>query len=221
MCLLGLSVEEERDVFTTINSKARGLNPSLIAFNEAQLAEDLESEAPDLYLAIRLADDPDSPWFNRVSKGGTPTVGMKRSVSLRMIRLAAKRYLTEASIPREQPMAASVQAAKDFWHAVVDVFPDAWSQPRKHLLTKGIGVYSLMSLAGQLSRRARDRKEVPDRLYFGALLSDTLATFDWSSGGPIGPFGGTKGADKALELLETQVKLLQRPENKWPTKIFS
>ncbi len=221
MCLLGLSVEEERDVFTTINSKARGLNPSLIAFNESQLSQDLENEAPDLYMAIRLADDSDSPWFNRLSKGGMPTIGMKRSASLRMIRLAARRYLAEAAPPRLQPMSAEVDTVKQFWLAVTEVFPKAWSQPRKHLLTKGVGIYSLMSLAGQIVKQARERGRAADRLYFTTLLSDTLTTFDWSSEGPLGAYGGTKGAQRALELLETQINLLQQLENKCPTKTFS
>ncbi len=70
MSFIRLTVEQERGIFTTINSKAKGLSGSLIDANLAKLANDLCSEVPDLYIAIRLADDPDSPWYNKLRKGG-------------------------------------------------------------------------------------------------------------------------------------------------------
>ena len=48
MCFIGLSEREEMEVFSVINSKAKGLSTSLLDYHEAQLAESLAQERPEL-----------------------------------------------------------------------------------------------------------------------------------------------------------------------------
>ena len=62
-CFLSLTPHEEMRVFSVINSKAKGLNPSLIDYHQSLLL-DVAREAADLYIAKRLNDDPGSVWHD-------------------------------------------------------------------------------------------------------------------------------------------------------------
>ena len=88
-----------------------------------------------------------------------------------------------------------------FWRAVAFVLEAQWAQPRKHMLTKGIGVYCLMSMAGLLASEAKARRTPPDYDFFISTLSDFVDRIDWSNNGPLKGFGGSSGADAAFSLL--------------------
>ncbi len=201
MCFVGLSAEEEREVFTTINSKAKGLSTSLIDYHSSRLTRDLCKEDPCLFIALCLADDEDSPWKGRISKGGTTSVGLRRVASLRLMKLAVRRFFrSKAEFAQCDPREVA-QTLKNFWRAVAETFEDAWSAPRTHLITKGVGVYGLTTLAGDLVREAKAIKREPTQTYFGNVLGDFYFDFDWSSDGKLDALGGTKGAARAYEIL--------------------
>lgn len=219
MSFIGLSVEEERAVFTTINSKAKGLSGSLIDTNVASIAEDLGAESPALYIATHLADDTDSPWFNRLKKGGT-TLGLKKPVSLRMMKLGAERFIRELGSQRLCTVEQATSAAKSFWRAVAIAFPAAWADPRHHFIAKGVGIYSLMSLGGELACKAMAQSQEITDLYFSTKLSGHLGTVNWGRTGPLENFNGGKGADQALHYLRMQMALsASQKEKQWPIKI--
>jgi DNA sulfur modification protein DndB len=193
MAYLGLSVEEEMAIFRDINGKAKGLSSSLIDSTEARLAGDrLSKVSPELFYAMQLNENPGSVWYQRLNLGGKATVGTKRVASLRTMQHAVKRFLYEA---RLGPCVNHEVVTK----AMVLATP--WENPRAYLLTKGIGVYSLMSIGGELVREAT-AKQCPYTLdYFVGQLSDFLEKIDWSNNGPLMGYGGVKGADAALSLL--------------------
>lgn len=202
MTFIGLTVAEEMEVFRVINGKAKGLSGSLLDFTEARLAADnLSTVKPELYIALRLHEDPRSPWHQRLDLGGSPTLGTKRQASLRAMQNAAKRFLREAQYPAHKKHDATVRLLIDFWTAVSMVLPKEWSSPRDHMLTKGIGVYSLMSLAGVLTREANQANRTCDLDYFITKLSDFIDSIDWSNHGPLHGYGGASGADAVLALL--------------------
>src|ERR1700682_3317113 len=97
MTYLGLSVEDEMAVFNIINGKAKGLSSSLLDFHESRLSKDLGRTRPELFLALKLAEEPRSPWFQRLDLGGERTVGMHRYASLRTMQKGVKRFLKESS----------------------------------------------------------------------------------------------------------------------------
>ena len=47
----------------------------------------------------------------------------------------------------------------DFWAAVALLLRDAWDNPRRTLLCKGVGVYALMGIAGDLVNEAGQRDD--------------------------------------------------------------
>lgn len=221
MAFVGLTLDEERAIFTTINSKAKGLNTSLLDHNIAQLSQDLATQDPELYIALRLADDSDSPWKGLLSKGGKSSIGLKRTASLRMMKLALRGFHREAKIERSHAPEQVTKNLKDFWRAVSVVFAHEWLAPRSHLLTKGVGIYSLTSLAGELVRDAHRLKLEPTEEYFRGVLSDYFFDFDWTPDGTLEALGGTQGAMRAFRLLREHRRVKQKRENPWHTRTFS
>ncbi len=84
----------------------------------------------------------------------------------------------------------------DFWAAVAVVLRDAWDSPRRYLITKGVGVYALMSIAGDLYLEAMG--QLPDKRYFVTKLSEFVDRIDWSSQGTMSGLGGEGGVKAAV-----------------------
>jgi DGQHR domain-containing protein len=204
MSFIGLTLKEEMQIFSVINSKAKGLNASLLDFHESRLLENLSKVRPALYIALRLNENTESPWLGQLDLGGDNTVGMTRRASLRTMQNAAKRFLAASHILESSSAEDAARVVCDFWWAVSVLLESAWQQPRKHFLTKGIGVYALMKLAAELWKEARFAKQYCNREYFLGVLSDFLPQFDWSHNGPFKGLGGEAGADEAFEVLNQQ-----------------
>ncbi len=215
MSFLGLSVEEEMQVFRDINGKAKGLNASLLDYTGARLAQkDLEVAHPAIALALYLQENDESPWQHRLDLGGDRTVGMVRIASLRTMQNAIRRFQREAKAERDDIEGVARQLIA-FWRAIVRVYPEQWEQPRRNLVNKGVGVYSLMSLAGVLVSEAKASGRTADFNYFLEKLSDFADRIDWSNNGPMKGFGGVSGADRAFELIKaTRQQTLERLNGK-------
>ena len=202
MTYISLGIDEEMEIFRVINGKAKGLSSSLLDFTEARLVEDdLKAAKPELFLALILHEDQRSPWYQRLDLGGNRTTGPLRVASLRTMQKAARRFLREAGLSSGDVGDHTASLLIDFWRAITVVLPKQWNQPRQNMLVKGIGVYSLMSLAGELCREAINKRVVCDIDYFISALSDFIHRIDWSSKGPLKGYGGAGGADAALALL--------------------
>lgn len=204
MSFIGLSEREEMEIFGIINGKAKGLSNSLLDFHDAQLCSDLSSERPELLVALYLKNEPTSPWYNRLDLGGAQVSGLERRASLRTMQKAC-RILTRRLKPRSAEDIARI--AHDFWCAVAMVMPDAFSKPRKSLVTKGIGVYALTELAADFILEAPADARC-DAAYFAAVVGDLAPLLDWGNEGPLGGLGGEGGARRAADILR---QLRQRP----------
>ena len=128
-------------------------------------------------------------------------MGPRRVASLRTMQMAIKRLLRSLPPKYAVDMDAIYQQIVTFWSAVRFVLPEQWNNPRRHMLAKGIGVYALMSIAGELVKEAIISNRVADLDYFIAKLSTFLDKVDWSNAGPLRGFGGASGADAAFALL--------------------
>ena len=201
MCFIGLSEREEMEVFSVINSKAKGLSTSLLDYHAAQLAESLAQERPELFIALQLNSIEGSPWFRRLNLGGKTTSGLKRVVSLRMMQQAVDKFIKATAILSTNSVDDAVGVVLDFWSAVVAVLPEEWANPRRHMLTKGIGVYALMRIAADIFIECRDEGRTCDRRAFVTALADFAGSVDWSTSGPLKGFGGQGGVTAAIEHL--------------------
>jgi len=196
MCFVGLSEREEMEVFNVINSKARGLSTSLLDFHDAQLSQDLAGDRPELFIALLLNNDARSPWHRQLDLGGNS--GMSRRASLRTMQKAIKRFLGQSKILTSQSTEEASRVVLEFWAAVTMAMRTEWTNPRKHVITKGIGVYALMDIAADLYREA-GAASTCDRHHFAAALADFCTDFDWSTNGPLKGLGGEGGVKAAVE----------------------
>lgn len=201
MCFLGLTEREEMEIFNVINSKAKGLSTSLLDFHDATLANDLAAERPELFIALHLKNESQSPWYRQLILGGNTTSGLTRRASLRTMQKAIKRFLAQTKILQTQPPEVVAQMVLDFWAAVALLLRDAWDNPRKSLLCKGVGVYALMGIAGDLVSEAGTA--TIDKRYFSNKLSDFILDIDWSNTGPMTGLGGEAGVKTALGILRS------------------
>ncbi len=203
MSFIELEQAQEMEVFSTINAKAKGLSTSLLDYHESQLAEDLQKEKPELYIALRLHEDSRSPWHKQLDLGGNSTSGLQRKASLRTMQKGVRRFLKQTAVLEWQSVPYAYRVVREFWNAVSIVLSEEWSQPRRHFLTKGIGVYALTSIAADLFMENQDidGSDSSIRAYFSAALVDFAQDFDWSSNGPLKGLGGESGATEAVSML--------------------
>ena len=188
-------------VFSTINGKAKGLSSSLLDYHEAQLASNLSKQKPELFIALKLNDDPDSPWYKRLDLGGKQISGMARKASLRTMQRAVKRFIQETKITHSYETKDVYKVLLDFWNAIVFLLENEWDNDRKHFVTKGIGVYALNSLAADLYLEAVRKNKECNYSYFINTLSEFIQDFDWSNTGPFKGLGGASGAKEAISML--------------------
>jgi len=201
MCFVGLTEREEMEVFGIINGKAKGLSTSLLDYHDAQLREALAEEKPELFIALQLNSVEDSPWHRRLNLGGKTTSGLKRIVSLRMMQQAIHEFLKATRHLPKQPAEDVARLVLDFWRAIAAVLPQQWADPRRHMLTKGVGVYALMRIAADIAVECRDAGRPCDKRAFAASLSDFAGLVDWSTSGPLRGFGGQGGVKQAVEFI--------------------
>ncbi|NKM42081.1 DGQHR domain-containing protein [Rhizobium laguerreae] len=199
MCFLGLSVREEMEIFNVINSKAKGLSRSLLDYHDAQFANDLATDRPELFIALFLNAEEASPWFKRMNLGGTTTTGLKRIASLRLMQQSILDFMKFSGIKTMHSTQDIARIVLDFWIAVKETLPAEWADPRRHLLTKGVGVYALMRIAADLVNEARDGGFSCDKRYFAAALCDFVDDIDWTTTGALQGFGGHAGVKAACE----------------------
>lgn len=196
MCFIGLDEREETAIFDVINGKAKGLSKSLLDYHDAQLSENLSAERPELFIALFLNSEPASPWYQRLDIGGEATSGLERRASLRTMQKAAKQFFKKVRSNRPITAEEAALAARNFWIAIVELLPLAFSKPRGFLVTKGIGVYALMEVAADMV--CEHSEAVPQPSYFAATLGDFVPDFDWSNTGPLRGLGGQGGVKEAL-----------------------
>lgn len=203
MAYIGLSLRQEMAIFNVINSKAKGLSSSLTDYHESKLLDDLSAEAPHLFIGRRLNEDPASPWFRMIRYGGEMTSGLKRRTSFRMMQKSIATFLSSVRGCDLGNLENRYIIVRSYWQAVRDTFPEEWADHRHHLLSKGVGLYSLMQLLADIVRK-NPRADF-SIYYFTQVLSPLAGTFDWSSGGRFAYVGGRKGVQDVYLALRKQV----------------
>jgi DNA sulfur modification protein DndB len=200
MAFIGLDLRDEMAMFTIINSKARGLSSSLTDFHTSNLLENLAAEAPHLFLARRLNEDAQSPWFKCIRCGGGSTSGLKRRSSLRMMQHAIQRFLVQTKCRDRMDIENVAQLLIAYWRAVATVFESEWSNHRTHLITKGVGLYGLTQLLGTIVT-ACEAENLSEEV-FRQRLTPLKAQIDWGNDGTFCHVGGHKGAGEVHSVLK-------------------
>ena len=205
MAFIGLDLREEMAQFVTINSKARGLSSSLTDYHESTLLEDLAAEAPHLYIARKLNEDPQSPWYRMVRLGGENTSGLKRITSYRMLQKSVARFLKGAVDKDLGGVMDQYNVVRDFWRAVRRVFEHEWLDHRHHMITKGLGLYALTYLLIDIVMTMDVADMCEDR--FVDVLQPLSGRVDWHSKGQFSAVGGQKGALEVYGILKQELRV--------------
>lgn len=187
---VGLTREQETELFQVLNSEQKGLNTSHLETLRSRLTpEDVElDQHPARAYARRLADDPTSPWHNLVHLGGSKA-GMKEAGEYRPINFVAlengmRRILRKSQYLRDiTDPDAKYGLLRNYWQAVRAVFPEAWAQPREFLILKNLGV----NVFSELAATVIDRCLVVGNVESGhmvAMLEAVRERFDWHKNNP-------------------------------------
>jgi DNA sulfur modification protein DndB len=202
MCFIGLSEREETEVFSIINSKAKGLSTSLLDFHDSRLTADLAAVRPELFISLQLNSNNESPWHGQLDLGGQSTSGLARRASLRTMQKAVRSFLMQSKILDHHPPEMVAQVVLDYWGALAILLQDAWNNPRRHLINKGVGVYALMGIASDLVLEAGGGQ--CDKKFFINKLAEFIPEIDWSTSGLLKGLGGEGGVKTALALIRTE-----------------
>ncbi len=205
MTYIGLDLRQEMAIFNIINSKAKGLSSSLTDYHESKLLTDLKKDAPHLFISRKLNEDQTSPWCRLIRYGGETTSGLKRRTSFRMMQKTVQAFLTQTKTVLDIPIEEKYQLVLCFWKAVQSTFPDAWKDHRSNLVTKGVGLYGLMQLLGDIVKSNPKADFSVD--YFRAKLLPLKSSIDWSSQGRFAYVGGKKGVQDVYQALKKEVRL--------------
>ena len=205
MTFVGLGLRDEMAMFHIINSKAKGLSSSLTDYHESNLLSDIVNEAPQLYIAKKLNTDPTSPWHKLIKYGGENTSGLKRKTSLRMMQKTVSGFLSNTKSFDLGDIEDKYTLISDFWTAVARLFSDEWKDHRHHLISKGVGLYSLMFLLTDIV--CSDPNAPFSDSYFYHRLEPLKGKVDWKSKGMFADAGGRKGAAEIHMVLKEKLAL--------------
>jgi DNA sulfur modification protein DndB len=205
MSFIGLDLRGEMALFTIINSKAKGLSSSLTDFHQSTLLQNMAADAPNLFIARKLNEDPYSPWNKQIRYGGETTSGLKRRTSFRMMQKTIQHFIKDSGILDWATIDDTYSIVVTYWLAIQKSFEAEWKDHRHHLISKGIGLYSLFALLTEIIKKHGNR--VYDLSFFQQVLQPLREGLDWGSNGTFADSGGQKGANMAFNVLKELIKL--------------
>lgn len=186
--------------FSIINDTQKGINTSLTLSILGELRESSAGwkiQAHDI--GYRLNRDPDSPWLEQINMTGAK--GMHRPVNLASFANALKPLLRHHGFFQTMELDDQVLLLKRFWRVVRKIFPDAWDEPRQHILLKTLGVYTMSQVAAYVFELcAASGGDFSEKRMLEYL--SPLAEVDWYCGtSPFRALGGLKGCQEATTML--------------------
>lgn len=183
---VGLSADQEANLFVDVNANQKGLNSSHLHILRSRLTPEEQelSLYPERVLARWLSTDKDSPWCGLVylggSRKGSREAGAARPVSFVTLEHGVKRTLTKSQYIHDltSPDAQYI-LIRNFWSAVNVVFRDEWTSHKDFLILKNIGTLSFSILGGTVIDRCMARGEVgvEDMVRYVEQVRDV---FNWS-----------------------------------------
>ena len=208
-----LSRDEEIQLFKDINKNQKPMNTSHLDGIEVRLTpkEELKRRTPELYIAQRLSRDPKSPLHDRIYEGGKKPVGV--DIPLRGLRTGIEYMLTRSTqLPRLADAEAQYRVIRNYFNAVKQWQPKAWSSPREYIILRGSGLWAICFLGAQVI----DRALMQDQFSAGHMLAILKSGKDWNWS-KQGDFVGLGGRAGALEISNRVSRRLQ-DESRMSTK---
>lgn len=205
-CLaLEMSRDEEIKLFRDINDNQRRMNTSHLDNIKLRLSSKIElaRRDPMLYIANKLRDDNDSPFFGLVYDGGKSDV--TRFIPLRSLKTGLEYMFsrpTKLTALDDRDVQATV--IKNYFLALKKWQPDAFKKPKEFLLLRGAGFWGACFLGAEIiDRTLGEGKYKPDDM-LKILSSGT--DWDWSKNGPFRGLSGRSGAVKIRDSVVAELE---------------
>lgn len=191
-----LSREEEIQLFKDINKNQKPMNTSHLDGIEVRLTpeEELKKRCPELYIAQQLHRDVKSPLHGRVYEGGKKPAGV--DIPLRGLKTGIEYMLSRSTqLPRLSDAEAQYRVIRNYFSAVKQWQPNAWTSPKEYILLRGAGFWAICFLGAHVIDRVLLKSEFSSSHMLGILKSGK----DWNWG-KKGDFVGLSGRAGALEI---------------------
>ncbi|WP_188068817.1 DGQHR domain-containing protein [Brevibacillus brevis] len=189
-----LDEDEEIRLFDTINTKAKGIGPSLSKF--------LRRDSDDIsWVATELISRRESPFYNIGSIIGKRTKG--RHVTLQNL-YRTLHFLTAdhliSSLTKEEKLAV----AMCYFDTIRQIFPDEWNDYKSYRLTH-IVCLDALSIAGNqvLPKYIAEGKKHLDLAIIQRIVN--RLSVDWSTEGPLKYLKGLSGSRALATNLKDQM----------------
>jgi DGQHR domain-containing protein len=205
-CLaLNLSLDQEIKLFRDINNNQRRMDTSHLDKIELRLSgEDaIKIRDPELYIASRLADDPESPLAKFVYQGGKRPTGT--FIPLRTLHTGIEYMLSrQTKLTALGGVDAQFVLIKNYFKALKLWVPDAFETPKEFLLLRGAGLWGSCFLGADVIDRvlSNNKFEADDML---AVLKSGRA-WNWAKSGDFQGFSGRGGAVKIADMVIRELR---------------
>lgn len=178
-------------LFRDINANQQGMNTSHLDSIDLRASEaSLAARDPALYIAERLMEEQDSPFFERVYRGGVkPATFM---IPLRNLKTSVQ-FMRQRSKRLEQlDAAAEAKLIKRYWQAVKMWIPEAWENPARFIALRGTGFWALAFIGSDVIERVISSGKVEAEDMLAVVRSGR--EWDWTNSGDFRGYGGRAGA---------------------------
>lgn len=198
-----LTLEQEIILFRDINDNQRRMNTSHLDNIQARLTpeEKLKQRQPEIYIARKLGQDPDSPLHERVYEGGKKAAGQE--IPLRALSLGLKYMLARPTkLAAMRDAEAQYKLIKNYFLAVKKWQPQSWVEPRKYLVLRGSGLWAICLIGADVIDRALTKGSFNVDSMYKVLTSGS--DWDWSNKGDFQGYGGVGGAQQISGLVTSE-----------------
>jgi hypothetical protein len=163
-------------------------------------SEKLAMEKPTVWIANKLVTDYKSPFHGIVNLGAEKEKiqGLERRVSLAHLRTGVEMMLKQSIKLRDfEAIEAKCAIIRTYWSAVKKTFANEWADPKKYLLLRGGGVWSMSIVGADIIDRCLGPaviwNQLEDRI--AAYLRQVHGTINWdTSVDDAKGYGGRLGA---------------------------
>lgn len=198
-----LSLEQEIILFRDINDNQRRMNTSHLDNIEARLtpSEQLKIREPEIYIARKLGQEADSPLYERIYEGGKKSPGQE--IPLRTLSLGINYMLSKPTKLRALRDAdAQYKVIKNYFEAVKRWQPLAWQEPRKYLVLRGAGLWSVCLIGADVIDKVLGKGTFTEEAMYEILISGK--NWDWSNKGDFQGYSGAGGAQKISDFVTSE-----------------
>lgn len=197
-----LSREEEISLFRDINNNQRRMNTSHLDNIESRLTplEIQKRQDPALYIAKKLGEEKNSPFFEKVYEGGVKPGYF--AIPLRSLKSGLKYMLSQPGRLTElADVDAQYTVIKNYFNAIKQWQPDAWSDPKHYLLLRGAVLWGICYIGAAVIDRTLSSGNFSTLDMLKVLKSGP--SWDWST---KGDFVGLSGGGGAIQIRNRVVR---------------